>query len=565
MAFELKCKDVAGRIGKLTTKTGVIETPVLLPVVNPFASQGIPPSVLEGEFKCEAIITNAYLLWKQARQESIQLGLHRLLNFSRSIMTDSGAYQLLTYGTVEVTPGEIIAFEEDIKSDIAVILDVPTGGHEKRGRATYTVEETLKRAHDWETTKRESDVLWVGPVQGGTYSDLVERSAKEMGKIGFDIFAIGSPTQIMENYRFDRLVDLIATAKLNLPIEKPTHLFGAGHPAMFSLAVAMGCDIFDSASYVLYAKNDRYMTNFGTRRLNELREKVCFCPACEKFTLHEMVSLSKEERFNVVSKHNLYVCLNEIRVIKQSIYEGRLWELVETRARTHPQLLEALKRLKKYREYLEKYSPVVKTRAVFYSGPESLTRPEVTRHLTKLRSMPVPSPADLLIILPEPGKRPFSKSKDQRKYRKIIRNVINDRNELRRVHICTVSKLFGLIPMELDETYPLAQHEVPKTPDLESRKLILHTIKSYIRNHSYKALVIHSDHKMTGKNALAKILDQCKRLGLYAAATPKESMKPISRQALQEFAEAVSEAHKAIADSSQQSSIRTKTEEWETK
>ncbi|NIM45993.1 MAG: tRNA-guanine transglycosylase, partial [Nitrososphaeria archaeon] len=61
---------------------------------------------------------------------------------------------------------------------------------------------------------------------------------------------------------FDLLVDMILTSKMNLPPNRPLHLFGAGHPLMFSLAVAMGCDLFDSAAYSIYAKENRYMTEY---------------------------------------------------------------------------------------------------------------------------------------------------------------------------------------------------------------------------------------------------------------------------------------------------------------
>ena len=545
MAFEIIHKDVCGRIGKITTKTGVIETPVLLPVVNPFASRGLSPQILQNEFRCEAIITNAYLLWRHSREAEVKSDVHELLGFSKSVMTDSGAYQLLVYGDVDVSPSEILSFQEQIGSDIGVILDVPTGGHEKRERARFTVEETIRRAQEWSKMERKGDVLWVGPVQGGTYLDLVEYSAKEMAKMDFSIHAIGSPTQIMESYRYDKLVDLIMTAKMNLPIERPVHLFGAGHPSMLSLAVALGCDMFDSASYALYAKDDRYMTSFGTRRLFEMREKVCFCPACERYTLKEMTSLPSDERFNLIARHNLYTCLNEIQLIKQAMYEGRLWELVEVRARTHPRLLEGLKKLGKYRMYLEKYDPMIKQHAVFYSGPESLLRPEVTRHLMRLNTIPVPSPAEILVILPEPPKRPFSKSKEQKRYRKIIRGVFTG-HDLRKVHILTVSKFFGLVPMELDETYPLAQHEVPRTIDLESKRLIYHTLKTYIKSHKYSGAIIHLDHRVIGKDSARRIVNLCERLGINVFIGPVEKIDPKSKQALEEFRKSLIEAHKII-------------------
>ena len=99
-----------------------------------------------------------------------------------------------------------------------------------------------------------------------------------MGKLPFQIHALGSPTEVMESYRYDVLADMILTAKKGLPVERPLHLFGAGHPAMFSLAVALGCDLFDSAAYALYARENRYMTENGTWRLEEMDYFPCCCP-----------------------------------------------------------------------------------------------------------------------------------------------------------------------------------------------------------------------------------------------------------------------------------------------
>ena len=80
------------------------------------------------------------------------------------------------------------------------------------------------------------------------------------------------------------LADMILTAKKGLPLERPLHLFGAGHPSMFALAVALGCDLFDSAAYALYARENRYMTENGTWRLNDLDYFPCSCPRCSMET-----------------------------------------------------------------------------------------------------------------------------------------------------------------------------------------------------------------------------------------------------------------------------------------
>ena len=121
-------------------------------------------------------------------------------------MTDSGAYQILVYGDIEATPEEIVKYQERIDTDIATILDVPTGWKVLRRHAEHTVNETLKRAKELFKAKTRDDILWVGPVQGGQYLDLVAKSADEMGKLPFQIHALGSPTAVMEQYRFFGIV-----------------------------------------------------------------------------------------------------------------------------------------------------------------------------------------------------------------------------------------------------------------------------------------------------------------------------------------------------------------------
>ena len=127
MSFEVLAKDLLGRIGKLQTKRGNVETPVLLPVVNPLL-QAISPKEMSRDFGCKAIITNAYLLKKNFGDEVCVKGIHDFLDFDNTVVTDSGAYQILVYGNIEATQEEIIAYQEAIDTDVGVFLDVPTGG-----------------------------------------------------------------------------------------------------------------------------------------------------------------------------------------------------------------------------------------------------------------------------------------------------------------------------------------------------------------------------------------------------------------------------------------------------
>jgi 7-cyano-7-deazaguanine tRNA-ribosyltransferase len=512
MTFEVRERDLLARIGRLKTKTGEVETPVLLPVVNP-SIQPISPRVMHDEFGCTALITNAYIIRKRFQTKVAELGVHRLLDFDGIVMTDSGAYQILVYGDVEITNKEIIQFQEAIGADIAVILDVPTGWGVCQQYAMHTVEETLKRARELAKVKSRNDILWTGPVQGGAYLDLVAESASNMGKLPFQIHALGSPTPVMEQYLFDTLVDMILTAKQKLPPDRPLHLFGAGHPFMFALAVALGCDMFDSAAYALFARQDRYMTNTGTLRLREIEYFPCSCPMCARTSPIEVKAMSKPRRQEFLARHNLHVSLAEIKAIKQSIVEGRLWEHLQIRSHGHPALLSALKSLRKHADYLESQGPVSKSSGLFFYGAADLARPEVVRHAKRLRDRYVPPKnSKVLLLLPQTRTKPFHKSREHSRILRDVERKLGQSKSL--IHVCTYSAPFGVVPTEIDEVYPLSQHEVALPLDNETITYVAEQVESYIQRSRLKKVILLNDAKTWSSKIVSAVRRACKQRGL---------------------------------------------------
>ncbi len=509
MSFEIKEKDLLARIGKLKTKSGTVETPLLFPVINP-SIQRVSPKKIRNEFGFEAVITNAYILKKRFLKQPIEEGIHKFLDFNGVIMTDSGAYQILVYGDVEVNPAEIVEYQERLDTDIATILDIPTGWKVSKKYAEQTVNETLKRAKDFFKIKTREDILWVGPVQGGRYLDLVARSAVEMGKLPFQIYALGSPTEVMESYRFDVLVDMIMSAKTNLPVEKPLHLFGAGHPFMFSLAVALGCDLFDSAAYALYARENRYMTETGTWRLNELDYLPCTCPKCTNKTPEEVLEMPQKDKQTFLSEHNLYVCLAELKRIKQAIRDGRLWEHLEIRAHGHPSLLQALKKLKNYECFIERHSPAIKRSGLFFFNSVGLVRPEVIRHRARLaeRYHP-PEEATILLLMSQTRNKPFHKSQEFKKIRQFLQRAARKRSN--HVHVCFYAAPFGVVPMELDEVYPLSQHETTLPLDRETEEYVANQVADYIDRTNYEVVVLLHDPENWDETVLKMCKKSCSK------------------------------------------------------
>ncbi|MFC2162924.1 tRNA guanosine(15) transglycosylase TgtA, partial [Candidatus Altiarchaeota archaeon] len=324
------------------------------------------------DFRVDGLMTNAYMLLKDEdlAGRALKEGIHEMLGFDGIIATDSGSYQLMVYGAVETTNKKIIEFEEGIGTDIGSFLDIPTLPDTFKPRAAKQLDETLVRAQD----ALDTGFVVNAGIQGGRFLDLRARSAREMGAL-FPLVACGGIVPLMESYRFAELVDVIATCKQNMPADRIVHAFGLGHPMVFALATLLGCDLYDSAAYALYAQNDRYMTVYGTKRLDDLEHIPCSCPVCSEHGI-KLKALFGKDRVGALARHNLHVSLEEIRRVRQAIVDGSLWELALTRCRSHPQLMKAVDSLMKHAGWIAELDPITKNSAFYHTGIESCRRSE---------------------------------------------------------------------------------------------------------------------------------------------------------------------------------------------
>ncbi len=449
--FEVKEEDLAGRIGKLETSHGILETPAFFPVVNVLKKEISIKDIMAVGFN--NIITNAYILKKN---NIVKQDIHKELDFNSIIMTDSGAYQILEYGNIEANNREIVEYQNQIKPDIAVILDVPTGKLEDREEAKMTVDETLRRAKDVESIINTENIIWTHPIQGGRFLDLLQYSAIEANKREkYKLLALGSPTVVMEKYDYDTLIDMIFTVRSSISRGKPLHLFGGGLPHLIPFAVALGVDSFDSASYILYARDNRYITRSRTLKLEEIDSFPCSCPVCSRYTPQELLEMDENERTRLLAIHNLYKILEEIRETKIAIKEGRLFEYLQEKAFSHPSVYSAFKRLLKYAEYLEKYDPRVKgeIKGLFLYDENSIKRPEIIRHYRYL-DLIKPMHEKAIVICGDKFTQPFILDP-------FILKIVNEKYMEADIYIAY--PFYGLIPVLVSESYPLSQFEIPKS------------------------------------------------------------------------------------------------------
>lgn len=382
--FEISKRDGLARLGKIKTNHGALDTPTLLPVVNP---KILTLSMDElKECGAQGLITNSYIIYKNSELKKVaeEKGVHGLLNWDGPIMTDSGTFQSHVYGEIDMQPDEILNFQKKIGVDIGTVLDVFCEPETRFEDAKKELEETQRRIE--ESDKNKGSIFLAAPIQGGRHLDLRLKAAEMASQTNAEVFPIGGVVPLMEKNNFEKLAEVIIAAKKGLDISRPVHLFGCGHPMLFALASFLGCDLFDSSSYAKFASRDSLMFTWGTRNLEELEEFPSEFSAAPDITVNQLKAMEKKQRQKIIAKHNLIVSFTEIRRVKQAIHDGLLWELVENRLRTSPALMKIFSILKREMDWISEFEPAYRYKTPIKTGNESDDRPIFSKLANSFKS-----------------------------------------------------------------------------------------------------------------------------------------------------------------------------------
>ncbi|MCK5772987.1 MAG: tRNA guanosine(15) transglycosylase TgtA, partial [Thermoplasmata archaeon] len=485
--FEVRECDLAGRIGKLTVRGKTIETPNLMPVVNPNITSGenaVTPEELKETFGHDIIITNSYIIRRgdRLRERALDEGLHKLLDYDGMIMTDSGTFQSYMYGSgkgkeVNVTPLEIVEFQRDIGSDIGTILDKFTVPSSTWDEAKQDLDITLDRGS--RSLKVMGDMELAIPVQGGVHMDLRELSGRSVREMGSAYSPIGGVVPLMESYRYSDLVDVIVAGKRGLGPSIPTHLFGAGHPMILPLAAALGCDLFDSASYAKFAQGGRYMTRDRTRHLREIDSFPCSCPVCSRYDPSDLKEMEEPKRVGLLSRHNLWSLRGTMNEIRISLKEGTIWEMVERSALYHPAMYSAVRRLEQHKGHLEESAPRSTRRFMCSDLALSRCRPEFQRFKDGLTSNYRTVDHGRTLILTDWGRTHSHKVEEALKSASSSGDRVVIRTPL------------GPAPYDIEDMYPISQSVFPQPESLTDEVMegIISSMEPVIRGS--KGEVVH--------------------------------------------------------------------------
>ena len=307
---------------RLVTTAGgaAYPTPLFLPVfehTNPL----VTARELADDFGVVGVIANGFLLYKQRElREALtgpDLDVKHLLGFHGLVMTDSGAFQALS-GNLYLKNAKIVRFQEAIGADIISPLDLITPPRDNWKIANRKVNQTLARVE--EALRLVKRAVVAGVQQGGRFLDLRERAIRALVEMDVRYVALGSLVPFFgRNHHIRFAGQVIRQARAITPPDVPIHLYGAGDPVELPFYVALGCDVFDSSSFVHFARDGWYMTPYGASRdPAQVKDFTCPCPYCQA------QGAAVWENAALLARHNLWTIMDVVRRLGRLRDEGSL-------------------------------------------------------------------------------------------------------------------------------------------------------------------------------------------------------------------------------------------------
>lgn len=293
--FQLLTTDsaTAARRGRLQTRHGAIETPIFMPVGTQGTVKAVTPAQLK-DIGAQIILGNTYHLNLRPGSELVRDlgGLHRFMGWDGPILTDSGGFQVFSLAKLRdvrddgvafqshidgarlfLGPREVMQIQQNLGSDIAMVLDECPPWPCERGECARAVERSFRWAEQCKQIASDSGFLANGHhvfaiVQGSTFDDLRREAAESLGALDFPGYAVGGVS--VGEPEPEMLKQVGATTPF-LPRDKPRYTMGLGTPPQLLKMVALGVDMFDCVLPTRVARNGLVFTPDGPINLKNER------------------------------------------------------------------------------------------------------------------------------------------------------------------------------------------------------------------------------------------------------------------------------------------------------
>lgn len=352
------CKQTGARLGKVHTPHGTFDTPAFMPVGTLATVKTMSPEDLK-TMDANMILSNTYHLWLRPGADIIEEagGLHAFMNWDRSILTDSGGFQVFSLGDrrhikeegvhfrshingekLFLSPEKATAIQNKLGSDIMMAFDECPPYPASYDYMKTSVERTSRWAERSLSAHRRSDEQGLfGIIQGGMYKGLRQQSANDITSLDFSGYAIGGlsvgePKEMMN--------DVLANTTTLLPQDKPRYLMGVGSPDSLIDSALSGVDMFDCVLPTRIARNGTCMTSTGRLVVRNAKyardfgpiDANCDCHVCTNHSrayIRHLIKSNETYGFRLTTYHNLYFLLKLMWQVREAIKSDRLGEFKE--------------------------------------------------------------------------------------------------------------------------------------------------------------------------------------------------------------------------------------------
>lgn len=337
--------------------------------------------------------------------------------------------------------------------------------------------------------------------------------------LGSDLYIMEGAGTLENNARM--FLDTLIELKARIPPDTALYAPNLALPENVAMLVYFGIDILDDTKVEVAAYSDIYLTSSGSFYLDSLAEFPCRCRVCALSSPAELRALPKIKRAKFLKAHNTDALAAELSLVRERIRAGTLREYVEGQCRVRP-WLTALLRLGDFEySYLEERVPAFRKNHLLADSSEALSRVEIARFARRIQERYMPPELDVLLILPCAARKPYSTSQSHQKF------ILSLGKYRKFVHEMILTSPLGIVPRELELTYPAAHYDTAVTGhwDEEEKAWVSGCLEVYLSKHRYKAVVAHVE------GAYREICERVSsKLGIEIIYTAKESL--LSMEAL---------------------------------
>ena len=308
------------------------------------------------------------------------------------------------------------------------------------------------------------------------YPSVAVVSSESAADHGTDAYAVSDVQSIVGHGA--ALVEAVVSVRETIPADTALYFSGVAMPRNVALLAYAGVDLFDETAAVVRGTEGRYLTTDEAYFLEDLEELPCSCPACKQ----PREAFTRED----CTEHNRHALAAELGIVRRRIRDGRLRDYVEGQARHDQWLTAAMRELDDQWSYLEERTPILRDARIDAATEDTLRRVEIQRFADRVTTRYRNRFDNPLVLVPCSAAKPYSESQSHRQFHDAVQW---------RAHLVSMTSPIGVVPQELETTYPAQQYDTVVTGrwSEDEKRFVSEVLERYLERNAdtYPHVVAH--------------------------------------------------------------------------